>query len=1183
MFSYSTNDWPSSSPIIVAHDQSIHHFQPLEVQLGGLEAQFPRHSIHIILFWGGGFLIVGLDRSKRKNQLSFIDIANHIGRSETWTAGLFYGKNEPTSTDLEKLSELFKLPAQSINDPTPPRSTISLDSSPSLSPVIEEILRLPTSEDQIVSACGWIKTIRKQKNVSFVELIDGSTPQHLQVVIGPKDSEELETGCAIRVTGKLVSSRGDRQAKELKASSSGFLAKDPSSTRPYSTDQRLMRIRSTMFHEASSFLQAHHFFRSETPIITFNDCEAFLTVSAQLHLEALSASLGRVYSFGPTFRAEKSQTNRHLAEFWMLEAEISFIDNLETLMNVLESLLKSVIRNLHQSDNLSSQDLDSLGAPQQPYDSTATSWPRITYTEAVKLIQSHHKEHLSGKTTLPPIIWGQPLASEHEKWLAGSYAQGPIFVTDYPASFKPFYMRQTNLSSDSSLQGPTAACFDLLVPGVGELVGGSLRESNLNKLHENIIQKGMMSDGLALNGEDHKFNDKESILSLATDYQAGNVSVGANLVIFMSGPYAHFFPLPVWSVMSLSSLSDDSVERSLLFSSSGDNTVRVWDTNQFGNALYVVKPPSIAVDGFTSSACLSPNQQSNRSLHHKFFDSMSQSELLKAARRRERNNSQSPHLNAISPELGTDFQSKLRDPLENACSVDGNQKDDGGEILFIDHKIRLPMPTLSSCTQHSFPQSSEDLGAVLTLAAYGSTLYSGYQDGVIKIWDLDTLTCIRTLFHRGSTDQTTPARKIRMMWQEALVTGGSDNCIKIWDVYHTEASVPRVVTDDPDIKDPAGTAMAFQDRMFRHLSQFVLTGRLAMKNIVKNVDKPLLRTHDWRRVLYYGHYDVVQAGDEKDWTAPAFVMTGHNGWLYGRGVTDNKLPRFHRLTRRLICFSAVLSPLSLVDRAHIGRRLRSYRSARPEIIGRRRSHAGRRRGGGRNAGFQKAVKEIKSSLVISMSCWSGKLTLPAAFLSERSLNILSTSLSNSYWLDDELPVTSSQPDLHSDGKICLDGFYKGVRPIDAEEQKHYDRIVEHISNVANIELLKHSPITSIRENLIAKFSFPASAQSAVSIRIVPDQSVEKIGSSLVSFLTEAFKHLNSSNALEVKINQTADWWLGHPQDLHSVALAEFNAKAIHLPMGSASDSAHLPNERIKMVNLEVSTVLHHIHPYGKEL
>ncbi|POV99679.1 hypothetical protein PSTT_13624 [Puccinia striiformis] len=466
------NDSPSSSPIIVAHDQSIQHYQPLEVQLGGLEAQFPR--------------------------------------SETWTAGLFYGKNEPTSTDLEKLSELFKLPAQSI------RVLHYLSDRGNL--------RLPTSEDQIVSAYGWIKTIRKQKNVSFVELIDGSTPQHLQVVIGPKDSEELETGCAIRVTGKLVSSRGDRQAKELKASSvsligacsaleyplqkkthsPAFLRKIPHLRRPHAN---------TVDHVPRSIfiLQAHHFFRSETPIITFNDCEgagevfsvkpdsqsdrspallldptsksdhshdqhffgreAFLTVSAQLHLEALSASLGEYTHSDPLSVLRNLRQIVTWPNFgcWRLKSQ--------TLMNVLESLLKSIIRNLHQSNNLSSQDLDSLGAPQQPYDSTATSWPRITYTKVVDLIQSHHKEHLSGKPCCRPL-------SGVNRWHLSmrSGLRGRLFS-----------------------QGPTAACFDLLVPGVGELVGGSLRESNLNKLHENIIQKGMMSDGLALNGEDHKF------------------------------------------------------------------------------------------------------------------------------------------------------------------------------------------------------------------------------------------------------------------------------------------------------------------------------------------------------------------------------------------------------------------------------------------------------------------------------------------------------------------------------------------------------------------------------------------------------------------------------------------------------------------------------------------------------
>ncbi|PLW47007.1 hypothetical protein PCANC_03511 [Puccinia coronata f. sp. avenae] len=453
-----------------------------------------------------------------------------------------------------------------------PVPVITRHSSRTLFPVIEEILRFPTCNDRVVSAYGWIKTIRKQKNVSFVELIDGSTAQHLQVVVGPKESEELETGCAIRVTGNLISSRGDRQSKELKARSvvvigacspteyplqkkthsPAFLRRIPHLRVRTQQMGALMRIRSTMLREASSFLEAQHFFRSETPVITFNDCEgagqvfsvrpdspsnlspkspnstseltaspeqrffgreAFLTVSGQLHLEALSASLGRVYSFGPTFRAEKSQTNRHLAEFWMLETEISFVEELEILMELLENLLKSIIQKLHQSQSLSASDLESLGAPRQPFDSTSISWPRISYTEAVKLVQSHHEEQSSGMNSLPPITWGQPLASVHEKWLAGTYAEGPIFVTDYPAALKPFYMKQVMPATESSQNEATVACFDLLVPGVGELVGGSLRESNLSKLQENMIHKGMMGnpetfgDGISSTAEDqdHKF------------------------------------------------------------------------------------------------------------------------------------------------------------------------------------------------------------------------------------------------------------------------------------------------------------------------------------------------------------------------------------------------------------------------------------------------------------------------------------------------------------------------------------------------------------------------------------------------------------------------------------------------------------------------------------------------------
>ncbi|KNZ56272.1 asparagine--tRNA ligase [Puccinia sorghi] len=484
---------------------------------------------------------------------------------------IFVG-NSPSSFVVPIPSRIFvhhlqeDLPACPLaaENSTLPETSITPGPSWSLFPVIEAILRLPTCEDGLVSACGWIKTIRKQKNVSFIELIDGSTAQHLQVVVGPKDSEELETGCAIRVTGSLVSSRGGRQSKELKARSvaligacsaaeyplqkkthsPAFLRKIPHLRVRAQQISALMRLRSTMIRGASQFLEAQHFFRSETPIITFNDCEgagevfsvrpdsqinpspklsnstsevasayeqrffgreAFLTVSGQLHLEALSASLGRVYSFGPAFRAERSQTNRHLAEFWMLEAEISFIEDLEMLMTLLENLLKSIIQNLHQSDSLSALDLQSLGAPQQPLDSTSISWPRISYTHAVKLVQSHHREHSSGTNVLPLIVWGQPLGSEHEKWLAGTYAKGPVFVTDYPASLKPFYMKQATPYISSSHNETTVACFDLLVPGVGELAGGSLRESNLSKLQERMIQKGMMSKA-----EEKMFGDEIS-------------------------------------------------------------------------------------------------------------------------------------------------------------------------------------------------------------------------------------------------------------------------------------------------------------------------------------------------------------------------------------------------------------------------------------------------------------------------------------------------------------------------------------------------------------------------------------------------------------------------------------------------------------------------------------------------
>lgn len=556
--------WKSTGRIVTGHPSRrfpiyLKKFNPVCPALGTQDILIRRNSTK-------PYSLESLIQAKDRKKLSFSDIAAHIGRSESWTAGLFFGKSVPESSDLEKLHEILSLSDHRLAAKQGQRqlplghpTSAFLDSNLTLSPVIREILLFPTSQDLQISAHGWIRTIRKQKKLSFIELIDGSTSQHLQIVAQSTDCQDLEAGCAIRVTGKLVSSRGAEQAIELKAHQITLVGSCPASRYPLQKKSHsvaflrriphlrirtpqisaLMRTRSAMLREACSFLDSNHFFRVEAPIITFNDCEgagevfsvrpenqansgqglttqsnarslfdeeffgrqAFLTVSGQLHLEALSVGLGRVYSFGPAFRAEKSQTNRHLAEFWMLEAELSFVENLDCLTQFLENLIKAIIQNLYQPNSPSLSDLESLGAPSQPYEALGKSWPRITYAESIKLIKAHNQQLSALDSPLPLIHWGQPLTSEHEKWLAGTYARGPIFVTDYPSPLKPFYMRETQRSGDRnpkiqngelSASVTTVACFDLLVPGIGELVGGSLREPNLVKLKENMIKKGMM-------------------------------------------------------------------------------------------------------------------------------------------------------------------------------------------------------------------------------------------------------------------------------------------------------------------------------------------------------------------------------------------------------------------------------------------------------------------------------------------------------------------------------------------------------------------------------------------------------------------------------------------------------------------------------------------------------------------
>lgn len=291
--------------------------------------------------------------------------------------------------------------------------------------------------------------------------------------------------------------------------------------------QRTLILRYDVFKIAKSIVltssQRQAFYYAHTPIITSNDCEgageafgvapvalppspptegtsaaepvpgpshffgrpAYLTVSSQLHLEALATSLSRVYTISPCFRAERSQTNRHLAEFWMLEAEWAFTKSVQDVCAVVEDVSRNFILDMSlvkeemdvlwkDTDQTRLQALRDAGSMRQP-------WAHITYTDAVRELEK--QQSVAGEFQFPPA-WGKPLQSEHERWLAEKLVAGPVFVTGYPATIKPFYMR---LNDD----GRTVACFDLLIPGIGELVGGSLREERLSMLDEALVRHGL--------------------------------------------------------------------------------------------------------------------------------------------------------------------------------------------------------------------------------------------------------------------------------------------------------------------------------------------------------------------------------------------------------------------------------------------------------------------------------------------------------------------------------------------------------------------------------------------------------------------------------------------------------------------------------------------------------------------
>ncbi len=386
---------------------------------------------------------------------------------------------------------------------------------------------------------GWVRTARHAKGVTFLEVSDGSCFAGLQVVVQPSvpgfdvELRHLQTGCAVEATGELVESPGAEQSVELAAARVEVVGKvadgyplqkkrhsfeflrSIAHLRPRTnTMGAVLRVRNAAARAIHEFFQQRGFIWLHTPIITASDAEGagnlfrvsvmdpsnpardvggavdyrqdffgretFLTVSGQLEAEIAALALTNVYTFGPTFRAENSNTSRHLAEFWMVEPEVAFCD-LDANADLAEAFLK------HVFEYVLSNCPDDMAFFNQRIDKTVietiehivrTPFERITYTEAISILER------SGESFEFPVAWGTDLQSEHERYLAEKHIGKPTIVTDYPASIKAFYMY---LNDD----GKTVRALDVLVPKVGEMIGGSQREHRLDVLEPRMAEHGL--------------------------------------------------------------------------------------------------------------------------------------------------------------------------------------------------------------------------------------------------------------------------------------------------------------------------------------------------------------------------------------------------------------------------------------------------------------------------------------------------------------------------------------------------------------------------------------------------------------------------------------------------------------------------------------------------------------------
>lgn len=406
-----------------------------------------------------------------------------------------------------------------------------------------QLYKTPEEFDgKTVSVCGWVKTIRDSKNIGFIALNDGSCFNNVQIVFETdkipnyKEIAKQNVGAALNVTGRFILTPDAGQPFEINADDISVAAASspdyPLQKKRHSLEylrtishirpraniySAAFRVRSQAAFAIHRFFNSQGFVYAHTPLISCSDCEgagemfrvttldleniprdengeidysqdffqkqAYLTVSGQLQAEAMALAFGNVYTFGPTFRAEKSYTQRHAAEFWMVEPEMAFTDlngDMENAEAMIKYVIKYVMDTCPQELAFFNQFVDK-GLIERLNSVVNSEFGRITYTEAVKILEENN-DNFDYK-----VSWGCDLQTEHERYLTEQVFKRPVFVTDYPKEIKAFYMR---LNDD----GKTVAAMDCLVMGIGEIIGGSQREERLELLEKRIEELGLEKD-----------------------------------------------------------------------------------------------------------------------------------------------------------------------------------------------------------------------------------------------------------------------------------------------------------------------------------------------------------------------------------------------------------------------------------------------------------------------------------------------------------------------------------------------------------------------------------------------------------------------------------------------------------------------------------------------------------------